>query len=30
MLNFDILEKDLAIVFPPHFLYDFARKMFLM
>ena len=30
MLNFDFLEKDLGIVSPPHFAYDFLRKMFLM
>ena len=30
MLNFDFLEKSLGIVSPPHFLYDFPRKMFLM
>ena len=30
MQNFDFLEKDLGIVFPPHFEYDFSRKMFLM
>ena len=29
MLNFDILEKGLGIVFPPHLVYDFSRKMFL-
>ena len=27
MLNFDVLEKSLAIVFPPHFVYEFSRKM---
>ena len=30
MLNFDFLEKGLGMVFPPHFPYDFSRKMFLM
>ena len=30
MLNFDILEKGLGIVCPPHFVYDFSRKMFFM
>ena len=30
MLNFDFLEKGLGIVYPPHFVYDFLRKMFLM
>ena len=29
MLNFDFLEKGLGIVSPPHFVYDFSRKMFL-
>ena len=29
MLNFDLLEKDLEIVSPPHFVYDFSRKIFL-
>ena len=30
MLNFDISEKGLGLVFPPHFMYDFSRKMFLI
>ena len=30
MLNFYFLEKDLGIVSPSDFMYDFARKMFLM
>ena len=30
MLNFDFLEKGLGIVFLPHFLCDFLKKMFLM
>ena len=30
ILNFDFLEKDLGIVSPPHFVYDFSTKMFLM
>ena len=30
ILNFNFLEKGLAIVSPPHFVYDFSRKMFLM
>ena len=30
MLNFDFLEKGLEVVSPPHFVYDFSRKMFLM
>ena len=29
-LNFDFSEKGLGIVSPPHFVYDFSRKMFLM
>ena len=29
MLNF-VLEKGLGIGSPPHFVYDFSRKMFLM
>ena len=29
MLIFDFLENGLGIVSPPHFVYDFARKMFL-
>ena len=29
MLNFDFLEKGLRIVSPPHFVYDFSRKIFL-
>ena len=28
MLNLDFLEKGLGIVSPPHFMYDFSRKMF--
>ena len=28
MLNFYFLEKGLGIVSPPHFEYDFSRKMF--
>ena len=28
MLNFDFLEKSLGIVSPPHFAYNFSRKMF--
>ena len=27
MLNFDFLEKSLGIVSPPHFAYNFSRKM---
>ena len=30
MLLFNFIEKGLGIVFPPHFEYDFSRKMFLM
>ena len=30
MLKFDVLEKVLGIVSPPHFVYDFSREMFLM
>ena len=30
MLNFDFLVKGLGIVSPPHFLYDFSRKIFLI
>ena len=30
MLNFEFLEKGLGIVSPPHFVYDFSSKMFLM
>ena len=30
MLNFSISEKGLGLVSPPHFVYDFSRKMFLM
>ena len=30
MLNFDFLEKDVGLVSPPHFGYDFSRKMFLI
>ena len=29
MLNFSFLEKGLGIVSPPHFVYDFSRKMVL-
>ena len=27
MLNNDFLEKNLIIVSPPHFVFDFSRKM---
>ena len=30
MVDFDFLEEYLGIVFPPHFVNNFARKMFLM
>ena len=30
MFNFNFQEKGLDLVSPPHFLYDFSRKMFLM
>ena len=30
MLNFHLLEKGLGIVSPPHFVFDFPRKTFLM
>ena len=30
LCNFDFLEKGLGIVSPPHFVYDFSIKMFLM
>ena len=30
MLSFDFLEKSVGIASPPHFVYDFLRKMFLM
>ena len=30
MLNFDFLEKSLGLVSPPHFEYDFSRKIFLI
>ena len=28
MLNFNFLEKDLGIVFPPHFVHGFQEKCF--
>ena len=28
MLNFNFSEKGLGLVSPPHFVYDFSRKMF--
>ena len=30
MFNFYFLEKGLGIVSPPHFVYDFKRKIFLI
>ena len=30
MFKFDFLEKGLGLVFPPHFVYDFSGRMFLM
>ena len=30
MLNFGFLENKLGLVFPPHFVYDFTEKMFLI
>ena len=30
MLNFNFSEKGLGLVFPPHFEYNFSRKMLLM
>ena len=30
MLNFDLLEKGLGIVSPPHFENDFSRQMAIM
>ena len=30
MVNFNFLEKGLELVSPPHFEYDFSRKMFLV
>ena len=30
MLSFDFSEQGLGIVSPPHFVYDFSRKMLLM
>ena len=30
MLNFDFLDKGLAIVSPAHFVYDLSTKVFLM
>ena len=29
-INFNFLEKGLGLVSPPHFVYDFWRKIFLM
>ena len=30
MLNFNFSEKGQRVVSPPHFVYDFSRKTFLM
>ena len=30
MLNFDILDKGLGMVFSAYFVYDFSTKIFLM
>ena len=30
MLNFDFLEKGLGVFSPPHFVYNFPRRIFLM
>ena len=30
VLNFDLLEKGLGLASPPHFVYDFSRKIFLL
>ena len=30
MLNFDFWENGLGIVSPPHFVYEFSRRMFLL
>ena len=30
MLNFNFSEKGLGLVSPPHFVYDFSIKMFLI
>ena len=30
MLNFHYSEKGMGLVSPPHFVYDFLRKMFPM
>ena len=30
MFNFDFSEKYLRVVYPPHFVYNFSRKMFPM
>ena len=30
MLNFDLLEKDLGIVSPPHFVHDISKKYILL
>ena len=30
MLNFNFLEKNLGIVSPPHYVYNFFKKVFLI
>ena len=30
MLNFNVPEKDLGLVSPLHFVYDFSRKMYII
>ena len=30
MLTFDVLQKGLALASPPHFMYDFTRRVILM
>ena len=30
MVNFEFSERGLGIASPPHFVYDFPRKMFLI
>ena len=30
MLNFEFFERGVGIVNPPHFVYDFSKKLFLL